>query len=473
MMKEKKLKNSIESVSISCTKTILEQMMNCICNIKLKGSTGTGFFCKIPKGYGNNETLDCLLTNYHNIDEKYLNENNEISLLLKDNTEPKFIDLLQKREKYYNKDYDITIIEILKSDKIKKFLELDENIFKENNKISYEDESIYILQHQKGKNASVSYGLLLSIDNFDIKHSCNTDFGSSGSPILNLSNNKVIGIHKEGSSNFNFNKGTFLKFPLNDFLLKLNMKKSDAHKDLISINNSIESNENYEYDYYKEGKKLTNIMISLLEIEGKLNDEVIEIYDELKSDNKNDYKVNRYRYLTTQFNNVINKIIILSTYIQNSSYEINKYKKVLIKQYKLTSIIFNLIKEIPEDLDQKSVLISSIGKIKNFIEEEINRIENLSNSNKSKMTFLFKLNNAYKIKLLVDHGTSVDNVIKRFFISTGKPDLISSKEIFFFYHASIIKIGDKTKIEDYFKIPGVGCVVITVVDSPNLIPSYY
>ena len=416
------------------------------------------------------------MTNYHNIDEKYLNENNGISLLLKDNTEPKFIDLFQKREKYYNKDYDITIIEILKSDKIKKFLELDEDIFKENNKISYEDESIYILQHQKGKNALVSYGLLLSIDNFDIIHSCNTDFGSSGSPILNLSNNKVIGIHKEGSPNFNFNKGTFLKFPLNDFLLKLNMKKSDAHKDFISINNSIESNENYESDYYKERKKLINIMISLLEIEGKLNDEVIEIYDEFFSDNKNDCEVNgyiRYRYLTTQFNNVINKIIILSTYIQNSSYEINKYKKELIKQYKLTSIIFNLIKEIPEDLDQKSVLISNIGKIKNFIEEEINRIENLTNSNKSKMTFLFKLNNAYKIKLLVDHGTSVDNVIKRFFISTGKPDLISSKEIFFLYNASKIKIGDKTKVEDYFKIPGVGCVVITVVDLPNLIPSYY
>ena len=47
---------------------------------------------------GNNETLDCLLTNYHNIDEKYLNENNGISLLLKDNTEPKFIDLFQNRQ---------------------------------------------------------------------------------------------------------------------------------------------------------------------------------------------------------------------------------------------------------------------------------------------------------------------------------------------------------------------------------------
>ena len=445
MMKEKKLKNSIESVSISCTTTILEQMMNCICNIKLKGSTGTGFFCKIPKGYGNNETLDCLLTNYHNIDEKYLNENNGISLLLKDNTEPKFIDLFQKREKYFNKDYDITIIEILKSDKIKKFLELDENIFKENNKISYEDESIYILQHQKGKNALVSYGLLLSIDNFDIIHSCNTDFGSSGSPILNLSNNKVIGIHKEGSSNFNFNKGTFLKFPLNDFLLKLNMKKSDSHKDFISINNSIESNENYESDYYKERKKLINIMISLLEIEGKLNDEVIEIYDELKSDNKVN-RYNRYRYLTTQFNNVINKIIILSTYIQNSSYEINKYKKELIKQYKLTSKIFNLIKEIPEYLEEKSILLSSIGNIKNFTEEEINRIENLSNSNKSKMAFHFVWDGGYKIDLVVDYGTSVENVIKRFFILAGKPDLMCSGKILFLYNASTIKIGDKTKV---------------------------
>ena len=34
---------------------------------------------------------------------------------------------------------------------------------------------------------------------------------------LNLSTNKVIGIHKQASKKFNFNLCTCLKFPLNDF----------------------------------------------------------------------------------------------------------------------------------------------------------------------------------------------------------------------------------------------------------------
>ena len=35
-------------------------------------------------------------------------------------------------------------------------------------------------------------------NNYEFKHNCNTDSGSSGSPILLLSNSTVIGIHKVG-----------------------------------------------------------------------------------------------------------------------------------------------------------------------------------------------------------------------------------------------------------------------------------
>ena len=37
------------------------------------------------------------------------------------------------------------------------------------------------------------------------------------SPIFNLSNNKIIGLHYAGSSKFNFNHGIFLKAPINKF----------------------------------------------------------------------------------------------------------------------------------------------------------------------------------------------------------------------------------------------------------------
>ena len=66
------------------------------------------------------------------------------------------------------------------------------------------------------------YGILNRINEYDIIHICSTDNGSSGSPILNLENNKVIGIHNGGSSHFEFNKGILLKEPINEFIHKNN-----------------------------------------------------------------------------------------------------------------------------------------------------------------------------------------------------------------------------------------------------------
>ena len=169
-------------INISSTKKILNQMMNCICKIKLKGANGTGFFCTVQ--LNENKNINCLMTNYHVLNEEYFKENKEIELLLNDDSEAIKIDLNIDRIIYYNKEYDITIIEIKEEDKIKEYLELDDNIFKNNEKIFYEENSIYILQYPKGKDASiesvacVSYGLINQIDKYDIKHTCSTDNGS-------------------------------------------------------------------------------------------------------------------------------------------------------------------------------------------------------------------------------------------------------------------------------------------------------
>jgi V8-like Glu-specific endopeptidase len=58
-------------------------------------------------------------------------------------------------------------------------------------------------------------------------HICSTDIGSSGSPILNISNNKIIGIHKASPKNYdyNYNLGTYLKEPINEYLNNINLIK--------------------------------------------------------------------------------------------------------------------------------------------------------------------------------------------------------------------------------------------------------
>ena len=235
MRQEKKLNNSVEPVNILGTQTILHQMMNCICKLKINKVNGTGFFCKIP--FGNNVTKYFLMTNHHILNKKHCDINTKINLLINDEKEIKAIDLRIKRTFYFNEENDITLIEINKNDNIKYFLELDDNLFRHNNKILYEHKSLYVLQYPQGKNAAVSYGLLTSLDNLDIKHTCSTENGSSGSPILNLETNKVIGIHKEGSTIFDFNKGTYLKYALIDFINKNKINNNDnIINDMPNIN---------------------------------------------------------------------------------------------------------------------------------------------------------------------------------------------------------------------------------------------
>ena len=282
MKKEKKLNNSVVPVSISSTKTILNQLMNCICKLNINGANGTGFFCKIP--FENNETKIFLFTNYHVLDEKYYENNTKINLLINDEKEIKTIDLRIKRNTYFNKENDITLIEINKNDDIKYFLELDDNLFRHNNKILYEHKSLYILQYPQGRNAAVSYGLLISLDNYEIKHTCSTENGSSGSPILNLENNKVIGIHKEGSINFEFNKGTYLKYPLIDFIQK---NKNKINNDIIynipssaNIQNSKYNNMSYNINMginnnFNQINNYSNINENIL-----INQYEEEIYDD-------------------------------------------------------------------------------------------------------------------------------------------------------------------------------------------------
>ena len=111
MEEEKKIKNSPDYVSISGMQTILNQMKNSICKIKINNINGTGFFCKIPY---ENKTMNVLMTNYHILDEKYYNQNDSLNLFINDEEEVKIINLKTKRITYFNKLYDLTLIELMK-----------------------------------------------------------------------------------------------------------------------------------------------------------------------------------------------------------------------------------------------------------------------------------------------------------------------------------------------------------------------
>jgi len=214
-------------ISYECSKKIITQMERNICKINIGKTQGTGFFCKIPFPT-EEKMLPVLMSNSHVMNEDLLNQANaKIELDIKEENEVKKI-TLNNRMKYTNEEYDITIIEIKPEDNINNYLELDANIInyidndKDKNK-EYRNETIYIIQYPENK-LSVSYGILDKIykdKKYNFSHKCITKGGSSGSPILNI-NNKLIGIHKEGN-----NKGTFLNYPIKEFIQLLNIKNNN------------------------------------------------------------------------------------------------------------------------------------------------------------------------------------------------------------------------------------------------------
>ena len=274
-------------VTIEGTMKILEQLKNCICKIENKNGKGTGFFCSIS------EKIKVLITSNHLVDEEIIKEDKEIKVSINDDKEHKIIELENKKI-YTNKEYDIAIIEINKEkEKINNYLELDKRIM-EQEKININSESIYTLQYLNsisGTKAVVSYGIINNIDGYNIKHYCCTEHGSSGSPIINLLNNKIIGVQKEIAKNKIYNNGILLKYPINEYLnlykknneinLTIKINNDDINKNIYFLNNDT-------YKGFKEYKDSVEYYNKLL------NESKIEIFiNNKKYENKRYFKPNK------------------------------------------------------------------------------------------------------------------------------------------------------------------------------------
>ena len=195
------------------------------------------------------------MTNYHVLEPKDIQPGKIIEFSL-DNDLKKFKILMDnERKTYSNKSYDVTIIEIKKDDNInrKSFFELDQQIFKENAYEIFRNCQIYLLHYPKGIEMEISPWVVKNIseDNKTIHHLCDTSGGSSGSPIINVLNFHVVGIHKgaaEGGKNYNL--GTLLKEPIELFNKEIKINKID-NKDNKS--NCVQENEG---DKSEENEKI-------------------------------------------------------------------------------------------------------------------------------------------------------------------------------------------------------------------------
>ena len=305
------------------------------------------------------------MINNHVIGNNDLIVGKKIIFTLDNDRKQKEIILDEKRKKYTSEKYDITIIEIKKNDGIEKgsFFEIDNQIFTDY-KI-YIKQSIYLLHYPKGKEMKFSCEIINNIyeDRYTIQHLCDSDDGSSGGPLLNTIDYKVIGIHKGGAKGpQQFNLGTLIKEPIEDFKRKINEKE---------VANSLEQTKSKETQHVD---KTLNIIG-----EGNLSDIMNFINESVEVEKHNNiiyYDSNAKNQDYDLFEKATDGAFILCTNIDSLKLVINE---IVSNRKKDKRFIFNLIiKEIKEN---KSNIIMNFFK-GNANNEICNKIMELLYENK-------------------------------------------------------------------------------------------
>ena len=311
-IQEKDIEGAITSIQGESLEKINEQMKICSCKIECyeKGN-GSGFFSLIP--FPNKINLvPVLMTNNHVLQKEDIIKGKKININMKYKKFSILID--DSRKVFTDKNYDITIIEIKNNDGLdfNKFLEIDDSIYKENFQEYFKNRSIYLIHHPKSKDEpEFAVGIIkgITLDKYVINHTCKSDPGSSGSPILDLKTNKIIGIHKGTDNNLKWNLGTFIKEPIKEFykecgiqiksdeILSANPKKDNEIKNIIN-NNSLNKDNIYNGKNIKSELKSNNI--------NKIQN-INDISNNNLSDNDNEFSLFNQDYKNYKKDDLIEK----------------------------------------------------------------------------------------------------------------------------------------------------------------------
>ena len=202
---------------------IKKQIDNSFCKIECNKEDVIGFFCYLPIENEINLLPVIIVNNFIKKEsDKITIYKNNICLSL-------IID--KKRKIFVVEEDNITIIEIKEDDNLdmNSFLDIDEDIYKEDLKESFVQKIIYLLYYSKSKDIKYSLGVIKDIDEGDdykFEYLCDTENDSPSMGLLfNLSNFKIIGFHLGAKNGENLKSGIFINVQLDNFhkyLKKLN-----------------------------------------------------------------------------------------------------------------------------------------------------------------------------------------------------------------------------------------------------------
>ena len=157
---------------------------------------------------------------------------------------------------------------------------------------------------------------------------------------MNLSNSKIIGIHKGCDTRYRYNLGTLLKYPINEFIN--NYKDYINSKSLNSFIYPIENNINNIENNIEKNNNLTKMIDELkneLKLEKeknkKLEEKINQMQILLNKKNEIPYKGNA--------NELLDAILKKDAIIDELKTKLNRFPFELSQGEKLMSIIFTNI----------------------------------------------------------------------------------------------------------------------------------
>jgi len=350
-MSEESEKKKLNMVSLNALNKVSKSICKIIYQSDDKKCTGTGFFMKIK--YKNQVLMNCLITNYHVLN-KYQSYT-KIQLQIGE-SKKKFNIRTKRYAKYFEEPIDISMIEILNKDKIIEhvdFLSYDLNYMKYGYDY-YLNKEIFILQYPYGEEMHSAIGKINNIKNFEFKHDAGACQGSSGSAVILIENNCVIGIHKGIKNN---NKiGTFIGKLFDELIIdsKLQKKINNIKNQIVIETNKIKN---------EEPQNIINNSESLSQ----------------KNDNEENCDKNN---LVLENENVYKNILTLKYKIQENKQTVALFSKKFVKSngHKFVMFINNEKKNLCCQLDISKMKIKD-----NILEIKLNKIDEVKS-----FKFMFK-----------------------------------------------------------------------------------
>ena len=259
--KEELFNNSL----INTNKILDDKCRGSICRIEYDDEEneqicGTGFFCNID--FIDNIPMHVLITCEHVLNNDFFKKYTDLCVTYFKGKE-KFTSIitLQNKRIFRDKDSDMVIIEINEKDEdLDKFsfLEIDNSINLNNPLLK--DKKVYLYHFPNGdENVFYSQGYIINMsatNNFFFTN-FSTLPGSSGAPIIDYENYRVIGIHKSKAKyNYQYDNnpglGILVKYGIQKFINQEKIKNIPYH-DLYSNLNTID----ITYIIPKENKEKT------------------------------------------------------------------------------------------------------------------------------------------------------------------------------------------------------------------------